>query len=326
MDKTPPPPRQIHSSDKILLLNDEILVLPHDIEGEDSGDIENVFYTKADSRRLEKFLLEEAAGAWKKPEKKCHRCDIRCEVCDLMNRDCTRKECDIINRTWHTVTAKEVYPGAGKFTIQHEFQYRNDPGVTYHPARSNIRHAEGHARKVIKRAAAQGSLALLDEQVMKMIEKRCFVELNAEEIKALGKIPHFCVFYNWVHNSNSSSTPFRMVSNTSAISNQTTLSTEQMAPANVLNPQENVIVRFQLFPVPLCGDIAGAHHTIEVDEASSFLRLFFYFWDIPECTQPRIFRKVSQDFGDLPAASGLETGILKFVLPAAVHPVRAILR
>ena len=94
-----------------------------------------------------------------------------------------------------------------------------------------------------------------------------------------------------------------------------------MAPTNVLNPQENVIVRFQLFPVPLCGDIAGAHHTIEVDEASSFLRLFFYFWDIPECTQPRIFKKVSQDFGDLPAASGLETGILKFVLPAAIHPV-----
>ena len=29
---------------------------------------------------------------------------------------------------------------------------------------------------------------------------------------------------------------------------------------------------------------------------------------------------MSQDFGDIPAASGLETGILKFVLPAAVHP------
>ena len=113
-----------------------------------------MFYTKADSKRLEKFLLEEAAGVWKKPEKKCHKCDIRCEVCDLMNREGTRKECDIISRTWDAVTAKEVYPGAGKYTIQHEFQYRNDPAVTYHPARSNIRQAEGHARRVIKRAAA----------------------------------------------------------------------------------------------------------------------------------------------------------------------------
>ena len=46
VDKTLSPPRQIHSSDKILLLKDEILVLPHDIEGEQSNDTENVFYTK----------------------------------------------------------------------------------------------------------------------------------------------------------------------------------------------------------------------------------------------------------------------------------------
>ena len=154
-----------------------------------------------------------------------------------------------------------------------------------------------------------------------MIAKKSFLELSAKEIESLSEVPNYCVFLNWVHNSNSSSTPFRMVSNTSAVCNQTTLYTEQMAPTNVLNPQENVIVRFQLLPVPLCGDIAGAHHTIEVDETFSFLRLFFYFSDIPECSQPRIFRKVSQGFGDLPAATGVETGILKFVLAAAIHPV-----
>ena len=148
-----------------------------------------------------------------KDRKKCHKCDVRCEVCDLMNREGTKKECDIISRTWNAVTAKEIYPGAGKFTIQHEFQYRNDPGITYPPARSNIRQAEAHSRKVVKRAAAQGSLLLLDEQVNKMIEKKCFVELSAKEIESLGEIPHYCVFYNWVHNSKSSSTPFRMVSN-----------------------------------------------------------------------------------------------------------------
>ena len=63
------PPRHIHSSDKILLLQDEILVLPHAIEGEDTKDEENVFYTKADSKRLEKFLRDEAASFWKRPEK-----------------------------------------------------------------------------------------------------------------------------------------------------------------------------------------------------------------------------------------------------------------
>ena len=57
-----------------------ILVLPHDIEGEESDDTENVFYTKLDSRRLKKFLLEEAAAVWKRPEKKAInvRLDMRC--------------------------------------------------------------------------------------------------------------------------------------------------------------------------------------------------------------------------------------------------------
>ena len=154
-----------------------------------------------------------------------------------------------------------------------------------------------------------------------MIAKNCFQELSTEEIRELSSIPHHCVHFNLVHNSTFLSTPFWMVSNTSVVSNHSTLSTKQMAPSNVLIPQESVIVRFQLFPIPLCGYIAGAHHTIRVDTISSYLRLFFYYWDIPEFTQPRIFRKTSQDFGDLPAASGLEIAILKFVVPAAKHEV-----
>ena len=94
-----------------------------------------------------------------------------------------------------------------------------------------------------------------------------------------------------------------------------------MAPSNVLNPQENVIFRFQLFPIPLCGDISGDHHTIRVGTASSYLRLFFYYWDVPESLQPRIFRKMPQDFADLPSATWLEIAILKFVVPAAKHEV-----
>ena len=242
-------------------------------------------------------------------------------MCELLSKDTSNKESEIISRTWDAVTAEDTHPGSGRYAITHEFQYRHNPEVTYHPTKSNINEAAAHARKVIRKAFKQGSLPILDEQVQKMIAKNCFQELSVEEIRELSSIPHHCVHFNWVHNSTFLSTPFWMVSNTSVVSNHTTLSTEQMAPSNVLNPQENVIVRFQLFPIPLCGDIAGAHHTIRVDTASSYLRLFFYYWDIPECTQPRIFRKTSQDFGDLPAASGLEIAILKFVVPAAKHKV-----
>ena len=96
------------------------------------------------------------------------------------------------------------------------------------------------------------------------------------------------------------------------------MSTEQLRPTKILNPHEHGLVRFSLHHVPLCADVAGAYHTIDVDEVSSFLRLFFYFWDLPECTKPRIFRQTSQSFGDGGAAQGLEVGILKFMVLAAM--------
>jgi hypothetical protein len=73
-----------------------------------------------------------------------------------------------------------------------------------------------------------------------------------------------------------------------------------------------------MFPVLLCGDVAGAYHTVDVDVVSSYLGLFFYYWDLPGCSKPRIFRQTSQSFGDGGAAQGLEVVILKFVVATAV--------
>ena len=174
---------------------------------------------------------------------------------------------------------------------------------------------------MIRRAHKQESLPLLQEQVQKMLKKRCFEELSKDDIINLSSRPHQFTYFNWVHNPTSVSTPFRMISNTSAVSNCTTMSTEQILPANVLHPQENSLIRFALYPVPLCGDIQGAYQTVEVDRMTSFLRLFSFFWDPPRCSQPRIFMQTSQSFGDTSAAKGLEIAILKFVVAAAVYLV-----
>jgi hypothetical protein len=54
--------------------------------------------------------------------------------------------------------------------------------------------------------------------VEKMIHKNCFKELSGEEMMQLAETSHNFAYYNWVHNSSSSSTPFRMISNTSSVS------------------------------------------------------------------------------------------------------------
>ena len=91
---------------------------------------------------------------------------------------------------------------------------------------------------------------------------------------------------------------------------------EQLSPQQILNPQESGLVRFCLFAVPLAADVKSAYHTIEVDFQSSFLRLFFWWWNLPDCTQARIFRQVTQSFGDTIAEIRL-----KFVAAVAVLTV-----
>ena len=255
------------STDKIIVLPEEILVLPNDYKGNNEDwfqdsiinkKSERIYYTKSDSQRLEKFLLEEQRSIWGRPKKKCRIHSQRCDTCYLLSRNTSGRENQLIKDSWDAVTSKEVAPG--RHVITHAYQYRHDPEKTYEASKSNVVDAMGHSRRVIRRAHRQGSLPLLQQQVDKMLEKECFKELSKEDITQLSSSAHNFTYYNWVHNPSSASTPFRMISNTSAVSNCTTISTEQLSPANVLNPQENSLIRFSLYSVPLCADIQG--HTI----------------------------------------------------------------
>ena len=131
-------------------------------------------------------------------------------------------------------------------------------------------------------------------------------ELSSDEVASLNSKIHNFSYYNWVENPVSASTPFRLICNTSNTNNQTTMSVEQLTPDCVLNNMEAGLIRFQLFPIPLVGDIAGAYHCVEVDQQTAFLRLMHYFHDPPTCNIPRIFKRDRQVFGDPAAAIGLE--------------------
>ena len=96
-------------------------------------------------------------------------------------------------------------------------------------------------------------------------------ELTQEEVSNLtSKIHHFS-YFNWVENSNSASTPFRLICTTSNQHSQTTMSIEQMTPAHILNNMEAGLIRFQLYAVPLVADIQGAYHCIAVDPQTALL-------------------------------------------------------
>ena len=161
-----------------------------------------------------------------------------------------------------------------------------------------MKEARIHAKKVINKARREGSLDVLESQVEKMVKKGAFVQLTGEEILELSEKPHLFTQYNWVHSPGSSSTPFRMITNTFAINSGTTVSVEQMSPSKVLNPMTNSLVRFCLYEVLLCGDIASAYHCILVDEQTALLRLFHWFHDLGALQRGRVFKQSTQTFGD----------------------------
>ena len=116
-----------------------------------------------------------------------------------------------------------------------------------------------------------------EKQIKKMEDKGAFRVLNEQEILNLGELPHLFTQYNWVFNPNSESTPFRLITNTSAINSGTTISIEQMTPQKILNPMLNSLVRFSLYSVPLCADVASAYHCLLVDSQTAPLFL------VPRC-------------------------------------------
>ena len=228
------PPAYVEDDDRILIKdNNEVLI--YSCLNSDSwlnnkiyknGDTTckadyNIFYSKSDSVKLEKFIQSENSLA-SVVKRKCLLHSARCDTCEILNRQNHRREGNLISTIWDNVTAYSI-PG-DKFQISHKYTYRHNPEVTYAPANSNIREAAGHSRKVIRKTHKNGSLPLLEAQVQKMIDKQSFVELSVQEILDLGKQAHPFCYYNYVVNSNSASTPYRMISNTTNVSSETTIS------------------------------------------------------------------------------------------------------
>ena len=92
-----------------------------------------------------------------------------------------------------------------------------------------------------------------------------------------------------------------------------------MSPSKILNPITNALVRFSLYQVPLCADIAAAYHNILVDGQTALLRLFYWFHDPRgRLERGKVFKQATQAFGDTSAAFGLEVAILKYVVAAAL--------
>ena len=84
----------------------------------------------------------------------------------------------------------------------------------------------------------------------------------------------------------------------------------------------NSLVRFSLYSVPLCADVASPYHCLLVDSRTALLHLFFWFHDVEgRLERGKVYQQATQAFGDTAAAFRLEVAILKYIVAYAVLSV-----
>ena len=281
------------------------------------GDELKAFLTQDDGLKLERFLASESK-TYLELKRKCTKHNSRCIECEILNKRTSAVEDQLIQETWKNMTAEKDLNG--RFRLTQRYVYRHDPHKTFHPSNSNLIQAMKNSKGIIKKVERKGAIHLnsLVDQVEKAIKIETLVDLKEDEVNMLKSKTHSFTFFNIVENPVSRSTPIRLINNTSnnTPNEATTVSIEQMSPTKCLNNMEGALIRFELHPFTLVGDIKSAYRQIGVDDLTAMLRLFYWWWDVPTCLKPRILKRKTQDFGDTSAAWGLETACLKYIVPA----------
>ena len=96
----------------------------------------------------------------------------------------------INNSIWDNISAIEI-PESNTFRILHKYLYRNNIHELYDPKNSNIQEASSHSKKIINKAVRNNILEVLNKQVEKWCQKKCFIQLTSEEVLNLQFHPHF---------------------------------------------------------------------------------------------------------------------------------------
>ena len=133
-----------------------------------------------------------------------------------------------------------------------------------------------------------------------MIDRNVARKLNQEEIDNY-EGPWYFLNSHLVRNPESSSTPWRLVFNSSAKFHGTTLNNFWAKGPDMLNNLLGVLLRFRKERVAVAGDIKKMYHTIKIEGVDQHTHRFL--WRNMEDRAPDVYVMTSVSFGDKPAAA-----------------------
>ena len=191
-----------------------------------------------------------------------------------------------------------------------KYPFLKDPKIAL---TNNFRQAAAMAERLEKTLKKQDFVSEFNKEFARMVEKRALVELTQLEIDQWDGPVHY-IPLQLVHNPESVSTPFRVVTNSSCPDPVTreSLNSIMAKGPNCLSDQWEVLVRFRNYESVLTSDVSKAYHSMRTGLVEKHLRRVLW----RDCDGEqwwRIYAYIVVSYGDRAAAALLEITIKRTV-------------
>ena len=236
---------------------------------------------------LGEFMEAEEMGV--PPRKRCSRCRA-CAGCSeegVVRSRVEEEELELLRQNIRIDTSKK--------RLKVRYPFVKDPARLVY----NRGVAEAMAEKLEARLRRKGKLEEYHAEFQKFVDRGAVREISQEELAAYHGPKQF-ISHHPVWNEDSTSTPLRIVANSSLANNGTSLNDCLPKGPNSLNDAFEILVRFREYEVGLVGDISKAYQQMETGDPEMFLRLVMWKSDL---SGPwKVYGFVNVTYGDSPAA------------------------
>ena len=247
--------------------------------------VKDVEVSHVKAARIEDFYENEAMGTSCSP--KCGGC--KCGQCPIGGKQYTlqqERELALIERNLHLKD--------GTWYVQYPWIKKPEE------LPNNYVSALGMLKSTERKLKKNKELSnIYQQQIDDMIQRGVARKLSKDEVdRYSGPVHYIC--YHMV-SSDSASTPYRLVFNSSAKFHGHVLNEYWAKGPDMINNLLGVLLRFRENPVAVAGDIKKMYHTVKIEEIDQHTHRFL--WRQLEDREPDVYVMTALSFGDRPAAA-----------------------
>ena len=243
------------------------------------------------------FFSAEGLGVNVPPKcNNCKRIQKKCQTCNFENNQlCIRDQNDL-----KAIREKMVLdPIEERWVV--EYAYIVDPSVLNKEGKDNRNLALKLLLKLEERLRRTDMAEKYCELIQDFIARGILRLLTKEEMDAYDG-PVWYVSHHEVLKEGSTSTPLRLVVNTSLRFNGQSLNEILIKGPNSLNSLYSILLNFRSYPVALIGDVKKMYHSIKTTEKERHVRRILWR-DMKGDQEPQTYGIETVTFGDRPAAT-----------------------